>query len=138
MKKIRSSSLLIGKVINQELRDILPIYPIVAPNGTVGNFGVYKRLSLTVDNTKDIYNYIEKTDVAITVVSDKYEEGLTIATNIKMYLEHLKGVYKTQKDEELHIADITLTDANEDWGNDKYIQNMVFSISLYNELDSFH
>ena len=138
MKKIRSSSLLIGKVINQELRDILPIYPIIAPNGTVGNFGVYKRLSLTVDNTKDIYNYIEKTDVAITVVTDKYEEGLTIATNIKMYLEHLKGVYKTQKNEELHIADITLIDANEDWGNDKYIQNMVFSISLYNELDSFH
>ena len=138
MKKIRSSSLLIGKVINQELRDILPIYPIIAPNGTVGNFGVYKRLSLTVDNTKDIYNYIEKTDVAITIVSDKYEEGLTIATNIKMYLEHLKGVYKTQKNEELHIADITLIDANEDWGNDKYIQNMVFSISLYNELDSFH
>ncbi len=137
MKKIRSSSLLIGKVINQELRDILPIYPIVAPNGTVGNFGVYKRLSLTVDNTKDIFNHIEKTDVAISVVTDKYEEGLTIATNIKMYLEHLKGIYRTQKNEELNIADITLIDVSEEWGNDKYIQNLIFTISLCNELDSF-
>lgn len=135
MKKIRSSSLLIGKVINQELKDILQIYPIIAPNGTVGNFAVYRRLNLEVYNSKDIYNCDEKTDIAITIVSERYDEGLTLATNVKMYLEHLKGVYRTQKGEELIISDCTLIDASEDWNNEKYIQNLVFTITLSNELN---
>ena len=137
MNKIRSSSLLIGKVINQELSDVVDVFPIVAPNGTMGNFAVYKRLSLEVENTKDIHNFIEKADIAITIITDKYDDGLTLATNVKMYLEHLKGVYRTKKDEEININDITLIDASEDWNNDKYLQNLVFTISLYNEPDCF-
>ena len=137
MNKIRSSSLLIGKVINQELSDVVDVFPIVAPNGTMGNFAVYKRLSLEVENPKDIHNFIEKADIAITIITDKYDDVLTLATNVKMYLEHLKGVYRTKKDEEININDITLIDASEDWNNDKYLQNLVFTISLYNEPDCF-
>lgn len=137
MNKIRHSSLLIGKVIVQELKDLIDVFPIVAPNGTQGNFAVYKRLNLEVDNTKDIYNYIEKTDIAITIVTDKYDDGLQLATNIKMYLEHLKGIYKTSKEEDININDVTLIDASEDWNNDKYLQTMIFQISLYNEPDCY-
>lgn len=135
MKKIRSSSLLIGKVIVQELRDLIDIYPIVAPLGTQGNFAVYKRTSLSVENTKDIFNYDENSTYDIVVVTDKYEDGLRFATNIKMYLERLKGHYKTSNEEEIIIGDVTMIDASEEWNDDAYLQKMTFNFNLTNEPD---
>lgn len=133
MKRIRNSSLLIGKVITQELQDRISIFPIVAPLGTQGNFAVYQRLNLEAESTKDGYNFVEKTNVAITIVSDRYDEGLNISTDIKMYLEGLRGDYKTKLNEDIIIDDITLIDASEEYNNDKYLQTLVFEISLYND-----
>lgn len=135
MKKIRSSSLLIGKVIVQELRDIIEVFPIVAPLNTQGNFAVYKRNSLSVENTKDIFNYEENSIYDIVIVTPNYEDGLRLATNAKMYLERLQGRYKTSKEEEIIIGDVAMIDASEEWNNEAYLQKLTFLFKLYNEPD---
>lgn len=135
MKKIRSSSLLIGKVIVQELRDIIEVFPIVAPLNTQGNFAVYKRNSLSVENTKDIFNYEENSIYDIVIVTPNYEDGLRLATNAKMYLERLQGRYKTSKEEEIIIGDVAMIDASEEWNNEAYLQKLVFQFKLFNEPD---
>ena len=135
MKKIRSSSLLIGKVIVQELRDIIEVFPIVAPLNTQGNFAVYKRNSLSVENTKDIFNYEENSIYDIVIVTPNYEDGLRLATNAKMYLERLQGRYKTSKEEEILIGDVAMIDASEEWNNEAYLQKLTFQFKLFNEPD---
>ena len=133
MKKLRSASLKIGKVIHEQLNDLIANYPIIAPQNTTYPFAVYKRTGLQVANTKDIYNYEEEANIEIIVVSQSYDESLEIATNMKMYLEHLNGTFKTSKNEVINISDITLTDTNEDFNNDAYLQIMNFKISIENE-----
>lgn len=135
MKKIRSASLKIGKVIHEQLRDLISNYPIIAPQNTTYPFAVYKRTGLQVADTKDIYNYEENANVEIIIVSQSYDESLELATNVKMYLEHLKGSFKTSKNEIINISDITLIDTNEDFNNDAYLQIMIFRISIENESD---
>lgn len=134
MKKIRSASLKVGKVIHDELKDIIDIYPLIAPAQTTGTFAVYKRGGLRVDNTKDGYNYQEVCNLEIIIVSQTYLESVEKAIDVKLYLEHLHGTYMTAKDEVIEIADITLIDASEDWSNDAYIQTMNFQITMFNEL----
>lgn len=135
MKKIRSASLKVGKVIHEELADIIDIYPLVAPANTTETFAVYRRKSLSVDNTKDGFNYQEISNLEITIVSDTYLESIEKAITVKMYLEHLRGEYKTGKDEIINVADITLIDCSEDYtSNDAYIQTLNFQITIFNEL----
>lgn len=133
MRKIRSASMKIGKVIHDELRDILDIYPVIAPQKTTGTFGVYRRTSLSVANSKDIYNYEETAMIEIAIIAPTYLESVEKAINVKFYLEHLSGQFETKKDEHINIANITLTDCNEEWSNDNYIQIMQFQINMYNE-----
>lgn len=130
MKKIRSASLKIGKVIHDELSDLINIFPIVAPQGSTYPFAVYKRNSLQVANTKDLFNISETADIEINIVSNTYSESIEKAINIKMYLEHLKGVYTTAKDEEINISDIYLVDSSEDYNGDAYIQTLLFRVEM--------
>ncbi len=135
MKKIRTASLKVGKVIHDELRDILDIYPVIAPQKTTGTFGVYRRTSLKCENTKDIYNICETAVVEIAIISQTYAESLEKAIDVKFYLEHLHGRYETKKDEHIHIANITMIDSSEEWSNDNYIQIMQFCIDIAIEPD---
>lgn len=135
MKKIRSASLKIGKVIHDELRDILDIYPVIAPQNTNGCFGVYRRESLTVENTKDIYNICEIAVVEIAIIAPSYIESLEKSIDVKFYLEHLSGKFVTQKDEYINVANITLVDSSEEYAQDNYLQILKFEIKMYDELN---
>ena len=96
---------------------------------------VYKRNSLSVENTKDIFNYEENSIYDIVIVTPNYEDGLRLATNAKMYLERLQGRYKTSKEEEIIIGDVAMIDASEEWNNDNYLQKLKFQFKLFNEPD---
>lgn len=133
MKKIRSSSLLIGKVIADELKSNIDVYPIIAPLDTKYPFAVYRRTSLEVENTKDIYNIKELATLDLIIVSQSYAESLKIASDLKMFLEHLHGKYKTNMQEEINISDITVIDASEEYNNDAYLQKMTLRIEIMNE-----
>lgn len=130
MAKLRTSSLKIGRVIHEELKDIIRIFPILADKGVTGNFAVYRRISLSESDTKDIYNYEEIANVEIIIVASTYDESVELAQAIKIRMENTKGNFETQKEEAITIGDITMTNASEDWQNDSYIQRLSFRIEI--------
>ena len=130
MKKIRSTSLKIGKVIHDELSDVINIFPIVAPQNSTYPFAVYKRTSLQIANTKDIFNISETADIEIVIISNTYSESIEKAQNVKMYLERLNGKYSTVMNEYITIQDIALIDSSEDYNGEAYLQILTFRIEM--------
>ena len=131
--KLRTSSLKIGRVIHNELKDIIRTFPIIADKNATYPFGIYKRLSLTSDNTKDIFNYEEEANVEIIIATTTYDESVELAQAIKIRMESTKGSFETPKEEAIYIDNIELTNASEDWQNDAYIQRLSFNITMLKE-----
>lgn len=135
MRKIRSASLKIGKVLIDELNSTIQTYPIIAPQNTVGSFCIYRRINIRLDNTKDLYFHRELVNMEIVVVCPTYSESIEKSIEIKFILEHLRGKYITGQDEVINITDCTLTDAREEYNSDAYLQIMTFDIEISNEYD---
>ena len=133
MAKLRTSSLKIGRVIHEQLKDIIRIFPIIADKGVEGNFAVYRRTALNESNTKDLYNYEEVAYMDIIVVSSTYDCSVELAQAIKIRLEAVNGDFETAKEEAITIGSIEMTNASEDWQNDTYIQRLTFKINIEKE-----
>ena len=133
MTKLRTSSLKIGRVVNQILSNILPTYPIVAEKGTQYPFAVYKRTGLQTANTKDIFNIAEYATVEVIVAATTYNEALKYAQDVKIRLENQRGFSESAKEEDIKITDVFLTNASEDFVNDAYIQYMTFVFHIEGE-----
>lgn len=95
------------------------IYPVVAPDGTNGDFIVYQR-----DGYKQEYSKMgvarQTTYVYISIVSDNYDRASDIASLIYSALE---GSFKNP------TMTIHLEDSTEDYVDNKYVQVLQFSIS---------
>ena len=126
MTKLRTSSLKIGRVVNQILSKILPTFPNVAEKGTQYPFAVYRRTGLQTANTKDIFNIVEYATVEVIVAATTYNEALKYAQDLKIHLENHRGFSESAKEESIKITDVFLTNASEDFVNDAYIQYMTF------------
>ena len=133
MAKLRTSSLKIGRVIHEKLKDIIRIFPIIADKGVEGNFAVYRRTALNESDTKDLYNYEEVAYMDIIVVSSTYDCSVELAQAIKIRLEAVNGDFETAKEEAITIENIEMTNASEDWQNDAYIQRLTFKINIEKE-----
>ncbi len=99
------------------------IYPIIAPEGTQGNYIVYVRDEYSIDRTKvgiAFHNCI----VFISCVSSSYDESQEIADAV---FQALDGKYKINS-EQHNINAIELVDSTEDYDGDVYIQTLSFSI----------
>ena len=95
------------------------IYPLIADVDTTFPFIIYKRTGITPADSKDRFIYSEDIYVDIVIASDKYNESIEIADLVRIAL--LKGGYDG-------IKDINLTDADEDYIEDTFIQNLTFKI----------
>lgn len=122
---ISSSSLNIGKALNELLKDIAPTFPLLAEQSAQYPFIVYRRMSLDVANTKDVFNYAEFATCEVIVAHQKYSESISLAQQIKDKLEHFRG-----KIDDVHIFSIYLSSASEDFVNDAYIQKLIFRIEI--------
>lgn len=76
---ISSSSLNIGKALNELLKDIAPTFPLLAEQSAQYPFIVYRRMSLDVANTKDVFNYAEFATCEVIVAHQKYSESISLA-----------------------------------------------------------
>lgn len=123
---LRKSSLKIGEVIFDELKDILPVYPLIADHGASFPFAIYKRTALQCENTKDIRNIYETATVDIKIASKTYDESLQLAQSVKIRLEHLRGDVNN-----ICFDKIIMTNAYEDWIDDAYVQTLTFQIRIY-------
>ena len=95
------------------------IYPLIADVDTTFPFIIYKRTGITPADSKDRFIYSEDVYVDVVIASDKYNESIEIADLVRTAL--LKGGYDG-------IKDIDLTDADEDYIEDTFIQTLTFKI----------
>ena len=124
-------SLQVGKAIYNILRNDakvldsvgLKIYPLIADTGTTFPFNVYRRTSIEPSDSKDRFIYSEDTYVEVVIASDKYNESIEIADLVKDALQGKKGNYSG-----INIYDIRMTNADEDYIEDTFIQNLTFNI----------
>ena len=100
-------------------------HAIVAEENTVQPFAVYRRVSLTVDGTKDRLMQTQHATLSVQVVSMDYQSGLLLADSITDAL-----VGKTGTFEGVVIGDITLGDASEMYNETSYLQDLNFEITI--------
>ena len=95
------------------------IFPLIANANTTFPFIVYRRSYYTPASNKDYEN--EKCGMEIVVASTKYEESVNIADAVSNQLNH-----KQTED----IEDIIITNTNEDFYEDTYLQRVNIEIEI--------
>ena len=103
-------------------------HAIVAEENTPQPFAVYRRASLSVDDTKDRLAQTQHSTLSVQVVSMDYQSGLLLADSITDALVGKAGIY-----EGVYIGDITLSDAAEMYNETSYLQDLTFDIIIENE-----
>lgn len=107
---------------NSELREIVgeDIYPIVAPEGTEGLFILYQR-----DKYKKSYSKMglteEECHLIITIVADDYDAAIAVADMVDMTLTGTQVMEGCK-------FDISLFDSTEGFTDNKYFEELTFSI----------
>ena len=107
---------------------ITNVHAIVAEENTPQPFAVYRRASLSVDDTKDRLAQDQRATLSVQVVSMDYQSGLMLADSITNAL-----VGKTGTFEGVYIDDISLADAAEMYNDTSYLQDLTFDITIENE-----
>ena len=95
------------------------IYPLIADVDTTFPFIIYKRTGIIPADSKDRFIYSEEVYVEVVIACDKYNESIEIADLVRSTLT--TGKYN-------EIKDIQITDADEDYIEDTFIQNLTFKI----------
>ena len=103
-------------------------HAIVAEENTRQPFAVYRRASLSVNDTKDRLAQTQRSTLSVQVVSMDYQSGLLLADSITDALVGKAGIY-----EGVYIGDITLSDAAEMYNETSYLQDLTFDITIENE-----
>lgn len=119
------SGISVGKAIKAILEGIDKVYPLVADEGTTYPFVVYRRSGLTPASTKDRYSYKESASVEIIIASNSYPDSINLAEQVKLKMNNTRGTYNG-----LGIGEISLTDADEDYLEDAFIQKLKFNIEI--------
>ena len=95
------------------------IYPIVAPEGTAGDFIVYYREQYSKKYNK-MGVHEQSCLVALAVVSDDYDSAQNIADRINAILDG--------KHPDYDIQEIQLEDSTEHFEEGKYMQILLFNV----------
>ena len=106
---------------------ILNAYAVVAEEKTPQPFALYRRASLSVDDTKDRLLQTQHATLSVQVTSNDYDDGLLLADAITDALVNCSGIY-----EGVVIGGISLTDASEIYNETSYLQDLIFDIEIDN------
>jgi hypothetical protein len=98
----------------------LNIFPIIIPQNTTLPAIVIRR-SFTANYTRDGQSTNDST-VEITVISENYNETIALATAVDNALNFYKGTAGNK------IIDCRLTDCNELFQEDSFIQNLTYVV----------
>ena len=119
--------------IGNDIRDILladsavtaqvgnNVYPIVAAEGTQGDFIIYSRQEYSKTLAKQgVYQDTCKT--AVVAVSDNYDDAVGLAEKIDLALTG------THTNSDGDVFDITLIDSTEIFDDNKFVETLLFEI----------
>lgn len=126
-ERLRTISLDIGLALKDILEEdgIRKVYPVVADVDIQGEFVVYRRAGMILNNTKDIYNDEEVVEMEFIAVGSSYAKALNLAKRIKNALEGYRGL-----SENIPISNIIMNDASEDYVSESFLQIMTFSVVI--------
>lgn len=79
----------VGKVIVSKL-STYSVFPIVAPQGTIGNYIVYQVISYLPTKEKALSN-LDTASVQLTFITSTYAEGITLAKAVRTILDGAQG-----------------------------------------------
>lgn len=101
------------------------IYPLIADETTEFPFIVYQRSGFTPQNNKDQTD--ESVIMEMVVAAETYAESVEIAIKVREALEHKYGIFS-----DISINDIVIEDANEDYSENTFLQNITIRIFIDN------
>lgn len=120
----KKSTVRIGEAIYAILKPFQKVYPIIADEGTTFPFVVYRRASGYSQSDKDgIYSAV--TTIEVKVATQEYPEGVKLADQIVDVMEKTKG-----KVAGFDIWQIRMTDGNENYIDNTFIQTMTFTVEF--------
>lgn len=97
------------------------VFPLIAPENTIGDFIVYMRNKYNKSAVKQGI-YQDECEVAVVGISDNYDDALALASKID---NALTGLHTLDNGVRLMI---TLADSTETFDDDKYIETLIFTI----------
>lgn len=97
------------------------IFPIVAPENTVGDFIVYSRQAYSKQSAKQGV-YEDRAVVALAAISDSYDKAVALASKID---NALTGRHILEDGTKVYVE---LTDSTEEYQDEKYIETIIFAI----------
>ena len=97
------------------------VFPLIAPENTIGDFIVYMRNKYNKIAVKQGI-YQDECEVAVVGISDNYDDALALASKID---NALTGQHTLDNGVRLMI---TLADSTETFDDDKYIETLIFTI----------
>lgn len=121
----RTAAPRVGKAIYELCNPIVRSFPIVADEGTVFPFLVYRRTSHNSHNTKDRYNYLVSISMELVIVSDRYEDSVNLSQQVWEALDKEGGVIAG-----VEIQEIRVTSTSEDYVNDAYVQRLQIEVDV--------
>ena len=119
------NGLQIGKAIKTILDGMKNVFPLVADEGTTYPFIVYRRSALVPASTKDRYSYQELATVEVIAASNSYPESIAVAEQVRQKMEMTRGTFNG-----INIGEISLTNADEDFIEDTFLQKLTFNIII--------
>ncbi len=123
------SSLSAGEILCEVLMNspvagkVNDIYPVVQDSATLP-YIVYRRSGFEETRHKGILHN-DSVNMEVLCLSQRYGEGVAIAELVR---EALDGV--SARSESLEMRSCVLTDADEDWTDDAYVQRLVFTLRI--------
>lgn len=96
------------------------IYPLVAAEGTTGDFIIYSRDQYGKKDAK-MGVYEDNCQLAVVAISENYDRAISLASKIDNALtgQHVIGEFKIQ---------FRLVDSTETYEDNKYIETLIFQI----------
>lgn len=131
MTEVNKTSLNAGLVVRKLLLEsevvmerTKKIFPLVTDKAELP-YIVYRRMSLEHSPTKAGYPGADTVRVEVSVFTEKYGEGVELAEAVRQALDYSHG-----EAEDVRMRSCVLSDAEELWEDDAFVQNLVFTIKI--------
>lgn len=116
-----------GYVIKSLLKDIIGVFPIVAPEKTKYPFAVYQKTSASPSYSKrSIAPEFSIVRIDVCACSDTYEGSLAAINDIYIGLHGKKGTFG-----DILVKAITHVDSSEDFQQNAYMQTHTYELIIY-------
>lgn len=105
-------------------RRVRKIFPVVADDAQMP-YIAYRRVGLSI-NPQKLGLGADTVSMEVTVFTESYEEGVSLAELVRSALE----TYTSKEVCGLHLRSCYLEASEETWGDDAYVQRLVFNVRI--------